>query len=49
MLFEAIRENRFWVLTHPHLDSGIRERFESMLSRTNPAVRDLRSERTRLA
>lgn len=45
----AIRENRFWILTHPQLDAGIRERFESMLSRTNPPLRDLRFERTPLA
>jgi NAD(P)-dependent dehydrogenase (short-subunit alcohol dehydrogenase family) len=38
----AVRDNRFWVLTHPQYDSGIRDRFESMLARTNPSVRDLR-------
>lgn len=45
----AVRENQFWILTHPHLDAGVRERFESMLSRTNPPVRDLRLVRTPLA
>jgi NAD(P)-dependent dehydrogenase (short-subunit alcohol dehydrogenase family) len=45
-MMEAVRENQFWILTHPHLDRGIRERFESMLSRTNPPLRDLRPERT---
>lgn len=45
----AIRANQFWILTHPHLDGGIRERFESILSRTNPPLRDLRPERTPLA
>jgi NAD(P)-dependent dehydrogenase (short-subunit alcohol dehydrogenase family) len=44
----AVRENQFWILTHPHLDGSIRDRFESMLSRTNPPVRDLRPERTPL-
>jgi NAD(P)-dependent dehydrogenase (short-subunit alcohol dehydrogenase family) len=45
-MIEAVRENQFWILTHPHLDRGIRERFESMLSRTNPPLRDLRPQRT---
>jgi NAD(P)-dependent dehydrogenase (short-subunit alcohol dehydrogenase family) len=48
-MMQAVRQNQFWVLTHPHLDRGIRERFESMLARTNPPVRDLRPERTPLA
>jgi NAD(P)-dependent dehydrogenase (short-subunit alcohol dehydrogenase family) len=48
-MVNAVRENQFWILTHPHLDKGIRERFESMLSRTNPPARDLRPERTPLA
>lgn len=48
-MIEAIRRNQFWILTHPQFDGGIRERFESMLSRTNPPVRDLRAERTKLA
>jgi NAD(P)-dependent dehydrogenase (short-subunit alcohol dehydrogenase family) len=45
---DAIRENRFWILTHPHLDHGIRERFESILSRSNPPLRDLRPDHTPL-
>ena len=48
-MITAVRENRFWILTHPHLDRGIRERFESMLSRTDPPLRDLRPESTPLA
>lgn len=48
-MMNAIRENQFWILTHPHLDRGIRERFESMLSRANPPLRDLRPVRTPLA
>lgn len=48
-MMNAIRENQFWILTHPDLDRGIRERFESMLSRTNPPLRDLRPVRTPLA
>lgn len=46
---KAVRENQFWILTHPQLDGSIRDRFEGMLSRTNPAVRDLRRESTPLA
>ena len=48
-MMEAVRNNQFWVLTHPHLDIGIRERFKSMLARTNPPLRDLRPERIPLA
>jgi NAD(P)-dependent dehydrogenase (short-subunit alcohol dehydrogenase family) len=48
-MVKAIRESQFWVLTHPQLDTGIRDRFEAMLARTNPPVRDLRRERTPLA
>lgn len=40
---EAVRKNQFWILTHPQLDGGIRDRFESMLTRTNPPMRDLRA------
>ena len=45
---EAIRKNQFWILTHPQLDQGIRDRFESMLARTNPPMRDLRQTHTPL-
>lgn len=48
-MMTAIRENQFWILTHPHLDQGIRDRFESMLARNNPPLRDLRPDSTRLA
>ncbi len=48
-VFEAIRKNQFWILTHPQLDQGIRDRFESMLARANPPVRDLRAEQTPFA
>ncbi len=47
-MMEAVRRNQFWILTHPYLDHGIQERFESMLARTNPGVRDLRRTRTSL-
>jgi hypothetical protein len=46
---EAVRENQFWIFTHPQLDYGIRDRFESMLARTNPPLRDLRPDHTPLA
>jgi NAD(P)-dependent dehydrogenase (short-subunit alcohol dehydrogenase family) len=49
IMMNAVRENQFWILTHPQADAGIRERFESMLSRTNPSVRDLRSKSTPLS
>ena len=44
----AISENRFWVLTHAQYDKGIRDRFESILARTNPSVRDVRKVSTPL-
>jgi NAD(P)-dependent dehydrogenase (short-subunit alcohol dehydrogenase family) len=47
-VIEAVRENRFWIFTHPQFDFGIRDRFESMLARTNPPLRDLRPEPTPL-
>jgi NAD(P)-dependent dehydrogenase (short-subunit alcohol dehydrogenase family) len=47
-VLKAVRENQFWILTHPQFDGSIRDRFESMLSRTNPPVRDLRDEPTPL-
>ena len=47
-MMEAVRRNQFWILTHPHLDRGVRERFESMLARTNPGLRDLRRSSTPL-
>jgi NAD(P)-dependent dehydrogenase (short-subunit alcohol dehydrogenase family) len=46
---EAVRKNQFWILTHPQLDDGIRDRFESMLARSNPPLRDLRLDPTPLA
>jgi NAD(P)-dependent dehydrogenase (short-subunit alcohol dehydrogenase family) len=48
-MLEAIRANRFWILTHPHLNQGIRDRFESILAGTNPPVKDLRKSPTPLA
>lgn len=38
----AVRTERFWVLPQPAADPTIRERFEGMLARRNPIIRDLR-------
>jgi NAD(P)-dependent dehydrogenase (short-subunit alcohol dehydrogenase family) len=48
-VMDAVRENQFWILTHPEFDHTIRDRFESILARTNPPLRDLRPESTPLA
>lgn len=47
-VIEAVRKDQFWIFTHPQLDQGVRDRFESMLARTNPPLRDLRPEQTPL-
>lgn len=47
-MLAAIRENRFWALTHAQYDGGVRDRFESILTRTNPSVRDVRKLSTPL-
>ena len=38
-VFEAIREERFWILTHDDIDQWIRRRSEGILSRANPQAR----------
>ncbi|MBV9611268.1 MAG: SDR family NAD(P)-dependent oxidoreductase [Acidobacteriaceae bacterium] len=48
-VMQAIRLNEFWILTHPQLNQAIRDRFESMLSGSNPPLRDLRATSTPLA
>jgi NAD(P)-dependent dehydrogenase (short-subunit alcohol dehydrogenase family) len=35
-VWEAVRDNQFWVLTHPETDHLIRDRCEEMLQRRNP-------------
>jgi NAD(P)-dependent dehydrogenase (short-subunit alcohol dehydrogenase family) len=35
-VFEAVREGKFYVLTHPELKDGIRRRMERILDETNP-------------
>jgi NAD(P)-dependent dehydrogenase (short-subunit alcohol dehydrogenase family) len=36
IVFEAIRENRFWIFTDGEMDATVRARFEGMLARRNP-------------
>jgi NAD(P)-dependent dehydrogenase (short-subunit alcohol dehydrogenase family) len=38
MVVDAIRADKFWVLTAPEFDGAIRDRMESILQRRNPAV-----------
>ena len=35
-VWEAVRDNQFWILTHPEADHLIRDRCEGMLQRRNP-------------
>ena len=38
-VFEAIGEQRFWILTHDDIDPWVRQRAEGILTRTNPRAR----------
>ena len=40
-VFEAMREDKLYIITHPEMDGIVRERFDNILSRTNPAPRML--------
>jgi NAD(P)-dependent dehydrogenase (short-subunit alcohol dehydrogenase family) len=40
-VFEAVRDDQLYVITHPEMDFIFRERFENIMSRTNPAARPL--------
>ena len=40
-VFEAIREDQLYIITHPEMDFIFRERFDNILSRTNPTPRTL--------
>ena len=40
-VFEAIRDDNLYIITHPEMDFIIRERFDNILSRTNPTPRML--------
>ena len=40
-VFEAIREDNLYIITHPEMDGMFRERFDNILSRTNPTPRML--------
>jgi NAD(P)-dependent dehydrogenase (short-subunit alcohol dehydrogenase family) len=38
-VFDAIRADRFWILTHPEFDASIRDRVDGMLAGRNPVMR----------
>ena len=38
-VIEAIREQRFWILTHDDIDPWVRQRAENILTRSNPSPR----------
>ncbi len=38
-VFDAIRADRFWILTHPEFDAAIRDRVDGMLAGRNPVLR----------
>ena len=38
IVFDAIRENRLYILTHDHFDDMIRTRAENIISGTIPAL-----------
>jgi NAD(P)-dependent dehydrogenase (short-subunit alcohol dehydrogenase family) len=40
-VFEAVRDNKLYIITHPEMDFIIRERFDNILARTNPTPRML--------
>jgi NAD(P)-dependent dehydrogenase (short-subunit alcohol dehydrogenase family) len=40
-VFEAIRDDKLYIITHPEMDFIIKERFDNILSRTNPTARIL--------
>ncbi len=39
IVFDAIREGRFYILTHDTFDDGLRYRFDNILNRRNPVPR----------
>jgi len=40
-VFEAIRDDKLYIITHPEMDGIIRERFDKILARENPVPRML--------
>ena len=38
LLFEAIRKDQFYVLTHPRIKDGVRERMEDIIAERNPGL-----------
>ena len=39
IVFNAIRDEQFWILTHDDIDPVIRTRMEDILARRNPTPR----------
>jgi NAD(P)-dependent dehydrogenase (short-subunit alcohol dehydrogenase family) len=37
-VLEAVREDRFWILTHEQFDDAVRRRYEGILERRNPVL-----------
>jgi len=40
-VFEAIREEKLYIITHPEMDGIVRERFDNIMNRRNPTARML--------
>ena len=40
ILMEAIREQRFYVLTHPGITAGVRTRMEDIIEQRNPSPQE---------
>jgi short-subunit dehydrogenase len=38
-VFEAIRDDKLYIITHPEMDFIFRERFDNIMNRTNPTAR----------
>ena len=43
-VLDAIRQNRFWIMTHPEYDEAIRQRADGILQRRNPALREVTTQ-----
>jgi hypothetical protein len=39
MVLQAIRDDQFWILTHPETEAGVMARAEGIVARRNPATR----------
>ncbi len=40
-VLDAIRSNRFWIMTHPEYDDSIRKRADAILERRHPALSEV--------